>query len=62
MFGPYTKSIVTAAVYLLGILVRWAITRELNADELYIGIMGLANVLLVFALANEPRDERDHRA
>lgn len=42
MFGPYTKSIVTAAVYLLGILVRWAITRELNADELYIGIMGLA--------------------
>ncbi len=55
MFGEYTKAIVTAAVYLLGIVVRWLITKELNQDELYIAIMGLANVLLVWALANAPQ-------
>ncbi len=54
MFGVYTKAIVTAMVYLIGVVVSGFLFGTWDKQELYIGIMGLANVLLVWALANAP--------
>ncbi len=54
MFGTYTKSIVTAAVYLVGVVLMGLLSGEWNQDELYVAIMGLVNVVAVWTFANAP--------
>ncbi len=54
MFGSSTKAIVTAAVYLVGVVLMGLLSGEWNQDELYVAIMGLVNVVAVYAFANPP--------
>ena len=52
MFGKYTKAIVTAATYLIGIILFGYLTGEWDRDQIFIGAMGLVNVLGVALMAN----------
>jgi hypothetical protein len=52
---PYAKAIVVFAATLIAIALEWALTNQLDTEELWTAVGGLATALGVYGVPNAPR-------